>query len=106
MVIHNNKPGIDTYNVWVEVSYEKAKRVRAYEAMILNEFNCIKFSAVAMPASMNGDLVVSIVNTGSAGVVISNFFWFYGNDHWQWSRVHNPTASEKKIWKWVNFLLV
>ena len=39
--------------------------------MVLQKFNWTKCSAVAIPAKVNGKPVVAIVDTGSAGVVIS-----------------------------------
>ena len=45
--------------------------------MLLQEFKWSKFSSVAVPAKLNEQMVVAIVNMGSAGVVISKscFDW-------------------------------
>ena len=50
---------------------EKADISKEHAAMLLQEFKWSKFSAVAMPAKLNGQMVVAIVDTGSAGAVIS-----------------------------------
>ena len=39
--------------------------------MLLQEFKWSKFSAVAMPAKLDGQMVVAIVDMGSARVEIS-----------------------------------
>ena len=39
--------------------------------MVLQNFDWTKCSAIAIPAKVNGKPVVAIVDTGSAGVVIS-----------------------------------
>ena len=56
---------------------EKAGVSKEYASMLLQEFKWSKFSAVAVPAKLNGQMVVAIVNTGSARVVISKscFDW-------------------------------
>ena len=59
------------------VPSEKAGVSKEYSSMLLQEFKWSKFSAVAVPAKLNGKMVVAIVDTGSAGVVISKscFDW-------------------------------
>ena len=56
---------------------EKAGVSKDCASMLLQEFKWSKFSAVAVPAKLNGLMVVAIVDTGSAGVVIlkSCFDW-------------------------------
>ena len=39
--------------------------------MVLQKFNFTKCLSVAIPAKVNGGAVVNIVDTGSAGVIIS-----------------------------------
>ena len=39
--------------------------------MLLKEFKWTRFLALALPVKLNGHTIVAIVNTGSAGVVIS-----------------------------------
>ena len=55
----------------------KAGVSKEYASMLLQEFKWVKFSAVAVPAKLNGQIVVAIVDIGSAGVVIpeSCFNW-------------------------------
>ena len=76
-VIYSNEPGLDTLGVQVLVPSEKAGVSKECASMLLQEFKWSKFSAVAVPAKLNGQMVVAIVNTGSAGVVISKscFDW-------------------------------
>ena len=50
---------------------EKADISKQHTAKLLQEFKWSKFSAVAVPAKLNEQMVVSIVDTGGAGVVIS-----------------------------------
>ena len=46
---------------------EKAEVGMEHAAMLLQEFKWSKSSAVAVPAKLNRQMVVAIVNTGSAG---------------------------------------
>ena len=57
---------------------EKAEVVKEHAAMLLQEFKWSKFSPVAVPAKLNGQMVVAIVNTGNAGVVIKKVFDWLG----------------------------
>ena len=57
-VIYSNEPGLDTLGVQVLVPSEKAKFVKEHAAMLFQEFKWSKFSAVAMPAKLNGQMVV------------------------------------------------
>ena len=56
---------------------EKADVGKEHVAMLLQEFKWSKFSAFAVPAKLNVQMVVAIVNTGSAGAAIlkSCFDW-------------------------------
>ena len=51
--------------------------------MLLKEFKWTKFSALALPVKLNGHVIVAILDTGSAGVVISkscyNHLWMNCN---------------------------
>ena len=49
---------------------KKAEVVRENVAMLLQELKWSKFSAIAVPAKLNGQMVVAIVVTSSAGLVI------------------------------------
>ena len=52
------------------VPLEKAGVSKECVSMLLQEFKWSKFSAVAVPAKLNGRMVLANVDTGSAGVVI------------------------------------
>ena len=56
---------------------EKADISKEHAAMLLQKIKWSKFSAVAVPANLNGQMVVAIVNTGSALAMIlkSCFDW-------------------------------
>ena len=53
------------------VPSEKAGVSKECASMLLQEFKWSKFSDVAVPAKLNGQMVVAFVNMGSAGVVVS-----------------------------------
>ena len=55
----------------MEVPIDHKAQGREHLAMVLQKFVWMKFLAVAVPAKVNGKPVVAIVDTGSAGVVIS-----------------------------------
>ena len=59
------------------VPLEKAEVSKEHAAMLLQEFKWSKFSAVAVQAKLNGQMILAIVDMGNAGVVISKscFDW-------------------------------
>ena len=57
--------------VKVEVPKDHKAQVREHLAMVLQKFDWAKYLAIAILAKVNGKPVVAIVDTGSAGVVIS-----------------------------------
>ena len=70
--------------------------------MLLQEFKWSKFSAVAVPAKLNGLMVVAIVYTGSAGVVISKscFDWLgLVSDNEVEFTITSATNTNKKVRK-------
>ena len=84
------------------VPSEKADISKEHAAMLLQEFKWSKFSAVVVPAKPNGQMVVAIVNTGSAGVVISKscFDWLrLINDNEVDFTITLATDTNKKVRK-------
>ena len=71
MVIYGGDLGHEKNPVKVEVPVDHKAQGREHLEMVLQKFNWTKCLAVAIPAKVNGKPVVDIVDTGSAGVVIS-----------------------------------
>ena len=84
------------------VPSEKADISKEHAVMLLQEFKWSKFSAVAVPAKMNRQRVVAIINMGSAGVVISKscFDWLgLVNDNEVELIITSATDTNKKVRK-------
>ena len=101
-VIYGNEPGLETLGVQVLVPSEKAGVSKDCASMLLQEFKWSKFSAVAVPAKLNGLMVVAIADTGSAGVVTlkSCFDWLgLVNDNEVEFTITLATDTNKKVRK-------
>ena len=70
-VIYGDVPDSRDLGVKIEVLAGQADKVRGHAAMLLQELRWTKYLAVAVQAKLNNHTVVAIVDTGSAGVVIS-----------------------------------
>ena len=70
-VIYGDGPDSRDLGVKIEVPAGQADKVQGHATMLLQEFKWTKYSAVAKQAKLNSHMVVAIVDTGSAGVVIS-----------------------------------
>ena len=79
---------------------EKAGFSKECASMLLQEFKWSKFSAVAVPAKLNGQMVVAIVDMGSAGVVILKgcFEWLglVSDDEVEFT-ITSATDTNKKV---------
>ena len=70
-VVYGDGPDSKDLRVKIEVPAGQADKVRGHAAMLLQEFKWTKYLAVAVQAKLNSHTVVAIVDTVSAGVVIS-----------------------------------
>ena len=70
--------------------------------MLLKEFKWTKFSALSLPVKLNGHAIVAIVDTGSAGVVISkscyNHLWMNCDEEVEFT-ITSATDTNKKLRK-------
>ena len=95
-------PWQKTPQVRVKVLSKNANRVKEYAALLLKEFKWIKFLAIALPVKIFGHAFVAIVDTGSAGVVISKSCFDHlglaGDDEVEFT-ITSATDTNKKVRK-------